>query len=106
MSAPREGDYGRLKRLGRYLVQHPRLIQHYRRQSATKFLDVWVDTDFAGCLKTRKSTSGGMITIGDHVIKTWSTTQTTIALSSGEAEYYGIVRGASLALGVRSMLAD
>jgi len=106
MSAPREGDYGRLRRLGRCLVQHPRLIQHYRRQSATKFLDVWVDTDFAGCLKTRKSTSGGMITIGDHVIKTWSTTQTTIALSSGEAEYYGMVRGASLALGVKSMLAD
>jgi len=29
-----------------------------------------------------------------------------IALSSGEAEYYGMVKGASMALGVRSMLAD
>jgi len=47
-----------------------------------------------------------MITIGDHVIKSWSNTQSVIALSSGEAEYYGMVKGASMALGVRSMLAD
>jgi len=106
MSCPSDRDWTRLKRLGRYLTQHPRLIQHFRRQSATKFLDVWVDTDFAGCLKTRKSTSGGVITIGNHVIKSWSNTQSVIALSSGEAEYYGMVKGASMALGIRSMLAD
>ena len=44
--------------------------------------------------------------MGDHVIKTWSAAQTTIALSSGEAEYYGMVKGASMALGIRSMLQD
>ena len=88
------------------MVTHPRLIQNFKRQSSTKFLDVWVDTDFAGCLSTRKSTSGGLITIGDHVIKSWSNTQSVIALSSGEAEYYGMVKGASMALGVRSMLGD
>ena len=42
--------------------------------------------------------------MGDHVIKSWSTTQATIALSSGEAEYYGMVKGASMAMGIRSML--
>ena len=65
-----------------------------------------MDTNFAGCLRTRKSTSGGVITIGDHVIKTWSTIQSVIALSSGEAEYHGMVRGASIGLGIQSMLAD
>ena len=44
--------------------------------------------------------------IGSHVIKTWSTTQAVLALSSGEAEYYGMVKGASIALGVQSMLRD
>ena len=44
--------------------------------------------------------------IGRHLIKTWSSTQQSISLSSGEAEYYGMVKGASVALGVRSMLAD
>ena len=37
---------------------------------------------------------------GLHPIKHWSTTQTTIALSSGEAELGGICRRASNALGI------
>ncbi len=106
MSQPMDGDLNRLKRLGKYLVGHPRLVQHFRPQVGTKFLDVWVDTDFAGCLRTRRSTNGGVITIGSHVIKHWSSTQATVALSSGEAEYYGMVKGASVALGLRSMLKD
>ena len=43
---------------------------------------------------------------GNHCIKTWSVTQGYIALSSGEAEYYGAVRGASQALGLTAMLSD
>ena len=62
-----------------------------------------VDTDFGGCQTTRRSTSGGVATIGGHTIKHWSITQTTIALSSGEAELGGICRGASTALGLRSL---
>ena len=40
------------------------------------------------------------------MIKTWSTTQSVIALSSGEAEYYGMVKGGSVALGIQSMMKD
>ena len=40
------------------------------------------------------------------MIKGWSTTQQIVALSSGEAEYYGIVRGSSIGIGIRSVLAD
>ena len=43
---------------------------------------------------------------GSHAIKTWSTNQQVIALSSGEAEYYGLVKGATIAKGLQSMLAD
>ena len=43
---------------------------------------------------------------GSHCIKTWSVNQGYIALSSGEAEYYGAVRGASQALGLVAMLKD
>ena len=43
---------------------------------------------------------------GGHAIKHWSSTQTLISLSSGEAEYYGCVRAASHGLGIKSMLAD
>ena len=41
--------------------------------------------------------------LGKHMIKSWSSTQANVALSSGEAEYYGLVKGASVALGIRSM---
>ena len=44
--------------------------------------------------------------LGSHIIKSWSTTQAVIALSSGEAEYYGMVKGASMAMGVQSVLGD
>ena len=43
---------------------------------------------------------------GAHLIKTWSTTQSVIALSSGESEYYGLVKGASQGIGMRAMLTE
>ena len=43
---------------------------------------------------------------GNHAIKHWSTTQSVIALSSGEAEYYGCVRAGSITIGVQSLLND
>ncbi len=43
---------------------------------------------------------------GTHVIKSWSTNQVVIALSSGEAEYYGMVKGASVALGIKALSED
>ena len=65
-----------------------------------------VDTDYVGCKDTRKSTSGGAIMIGNHLIKGWSSTQSVIALSSGEAEYYGMVKGASVSIGLRGIMSD
>ena len=82
------------------------MINEFKYQKNWKIMDVWSDTDHAGCLETRKSTTGGVITFGGHAIKHWSSTQTLISLSSGEAEYYGCVRAGSHALGVRSMLED
>ena len=69
-------------------------------------MKVYVDTDFGGCVHTRRSTSGGIAMMGRHSLKHWSTTQTTIVLSSGEAELSGICRGASIALGLQSLAKD
>ena len=44
--------------------------------------------------------------LGDGVVKTWSSTQTTIAQSSGEAEYYALVRAAAEGLGMQSVMHD
>ena len=44
--------------------------------------------------------------LGQHCCKTWSSTQGIVALSSGEAEFYGIVKASSVGLGCRAMLRD
>ena len=44
--------------------------------------------------------------IGKHPIKSWATTQGVIALSSGEAEFYSIVKGASISMGLANLLLD
>ena len=43
---------------------------------------------------------------GGHCLETWTSTQATIALSSGEAELYALVKGAAAALGLESLLVD
>ena len=44
--------------------------------------------------------------LGNCAIKSWSSTQALISLSSGEAEYYGIVKASSVGLGIKAMLSD
>ena len=43
---------------------------------------------------------------GKHCIRSYSSTQAIIALSSGEAEYYGCVKASSVSLGMRAMYQD
>ena len=105
MANPSKSAWNALKRLCRYLVGLPRLVFKYPWQKASA-IEVYTDTDFAGCPRTRKSTSGGCVLIGRHTIKPWSSTQTSIALSSGEAEFNGVVRGSGVGLGYQSLLND
>ena len=44
--------------------------------------------------------------LGKHLLKSWSSTQASVALSSGEAEFYGVVRGAGVGLGVKALFSD
>ena len=44
--------------------------------------------------------------LGAHLLKRWSSTQISISLSSGEAEYYGVVKAAGIVHGQQSLLAD
>ena len=105
MATPSRQSWLALKRLCRYLVGLPRLVYRYQWQSI-EAINVYTDTDWAGCPRTRKSTSGGCVLAGTHTIKTWSSTQSSVSLSSGEAEFYGVVRGAGMGLGYQSLLKD
>ena len=105
MAHPTLHSWKALKRICRYLNRAPRLVYVFKRQSVDS-VDVYTDTDWAGCPKTRKSTSGGCVMLGGHAMKHWSSTQTSISLSSGEAEFAGVIRGAGQGLGYQALLND
>ncbi|MDA8582761.1 reverse transcriptase domain-containing protein [bacterium] len=106
MSKPRVGDMKKLKRLARYLLGKPRMIQQYEWQGVVQEVEVFGDSDWAGCKDSGKSTSGGAIFLGSHVIKTWSRSQKTVALSSGEAELIAMVKATAEGLGILSLAQD
>ena len=106
MSAPCAPDWGLLKVLGRYLKGAPRAVQVFIWQDRPAELVAFVDSDWAGDRATRKSTSGGIVFRGHHLIKSWSTNQQIVALSSCEAELYALTKGAAQVLGTVSMARD
>ena len=56
--------------------------------------------------KDEKEHLGRSSHVGSTCIKSWCVNQAVVALSSGEAEYYAIVRGASQGLGIVALLSD
>ena len=112
VTAPTMQSVAKLKHLLRCLIGTKtcvlRLRPSYQLSDGSCSLDVnvYVDSDWAGCSKTRKSTSGSTVNIlGCNMIST-ARTQSTLALSSGEAELYAIGQGVSEALFLRSMLLE
>ena len=90
------------------MEKRPRLVQLLIKQTSTANvvrLDVYGDSDHAGCLKTHTSTTGMVLMRNPHCLKVSSHTQSTDRTSS-ESEYYGIVKCAAVGSGARSMLAD
>jgi hypothetical protein len=106
MRNPGKADLEALRRLGRYLLDSPRVVYDFSWGPNGNQLVVYADTDFAGCRATRRSTSGGCALWGGKLVKHWSTTQKSITLSSGEAELGGVVKAASEALGLQSVAED
>ena len=96
MQAPTAGNFEALKRVARHLIGHGRLVQEFVRQiEEPSYVVVITDSDHARCLKTRKSTSSSTLFYGSRMLRSTSTTQGVIALSSAESEFYALVKGTS-----------
>ena len=106
MSAPNNIDWPRQHRICRYLVGKPRMIIEFKWQNEPSTVTGYTDSDWAGCAKTARSTSGGIIAIGDHILKTYSKQQKTVALSSAEAELYAMVSVSAEALAIIAYASD
>ena len=84
-SAPTVQSWKKVKRIGRYFLGREKVVWMFPWKDGHGSLKVFTDSDWAGDWETRKSTSGGIITIGEHRLKTWSTNQSSLALSSCES---------------------
>ena len=106
MAEPRLSHMTGLRKIGKYLAGRPRLISHFKWQSPHSTVTAYTDSDWAGCMVTAKSTSGGIMSIGVHIIKTYSRQQETVALSSAEAELHAMVAASVEALGIIGLCQD
>ena len=84
-----------LRRIGCYLKGAPRLIWKYCWQAEVTVVVATSDANWAGGRRGRKSTSGGTLMVGSHLIRTYSKTQSVVAKSSGESELYAVVRAST-----------
>ena len=105
MQEPRELHWRCLKRVLKYL----KTTQDYSlvfSKSANKDLTGFTDSDYAGCIEDRKSTSGYVFKYGECIISWNSSKQKTISLSSTEAEYIGLTLAAKEALWLKYILVE
>ncbi|GJW74866.1 retrovirus-related pol polyprotein from transposon TNT 1-94 [Tanacetum coccineum] len=69
-------------------------------------LTAFLDADHAGCLDTRKSTSGGIQFLGDKLVSCISKKQGCTAMSSAEAEYVVLSASCAQVMWMRTQLKD
>ena len=112
LSAPTSEHECKVKHLLRFLAGTKHFTQQLRPtltlspQHKGLDIQVFVDSDWAGCHETRRSTSGVSLFVLGANILSHSRTQATVALSSGEAELYAIGSGIADALFVRSLVEE
>ena len=97
MQQPSAKNMQALQRLVRFLKGSPRCLVVHGRQAEQQVVDVFSDSDWAGCAKTRRSTSSSYVIMDWHVFAASATTQNVVATSSGEAEFYALTESASRA---------
>ena len=96
VSSPSLGDMQAAKRVGRYLRKAPVAWQGF------PFRDSWpgellccTDADWASDKTSRRSTSGGVVTLGGGVLNCWAKKQKSVALSSWERELSAAITSGS-----------
>lgn len=106
MERPTEEHMAAVKRLLRYIAGTINFGLVYPCGSGEAKLVGYSDSDLAGDIDTRKSTSGALFFLGASPISWQSTKQRIVALSSCEAEYVAATTAASQAIWLARLLGD
>ena len=108
MSKPHEGTLLGLKRCIRYVKAYPvgTLLVPRGHRADDQLLSVFSDSDWAGDIASRRSTSGGFVRYRGTVLMHWSKVQANVALSSAEAELNATVKGLSELVGFYHLICE
>ncbi|GKA42036.1 retrovirus-related pol polyprotein from transposon TNT 1-94, partial [Tanacetum coccineum] len=102
---PTEKHLKEVKRIFRYLRGTINMGLWYPKDSGFE-LTAFLDADHAGCIDTRKSTSGGIQFLGDKLVSWMSKKQDCTAMSSAEAEYVALSASCAQVMWMRTQLKD
>ncbi|RVW83084.1 Retrovirus-related Pol polyprotein from transposon TNT 1-94 [Vitis vinifera] len=105
MHCPSKQHLGAAKRVLRYIAGTYDFGIWYGHVQEFKLVG-YTDSDWAGCLEDRKSTSGYMFSLGSGAVCWSSKKQAVTALSSSEAEYTAATSSACQAVWLRRILVD
>ncbi|GKB19690.1 hypothetical protein Tco_0853613 [Tanacetum coccineum] len=83
----------------------PNIVQAYPKDSSFE-LTAFSDADHAGCIDTRKSTSGGIHFLGDKLVSWMSKKQDCTTMSTAEAEYVALSASYAQVMWMRTQLKD
>ncbi|GKC23988.1 retrovirus-related pol polyprotein from transposon TNT 1-94 [Tanacetum coccineum] len=102
---PTEKHLKEVKRIFRYLKGTINMGLWYPKDSGFE-LTAFSDADHAGCLDTRKSTSGGIQFLGEKLVSWMSKKQDCTAMSTAEAEYVALSVSFAQVMWMRTQLKD
>jgi hypothetical protein len=102
---PRSVTFCLVKRILRYLVSTPCFGIWYPKGSTFDLIG-YSDSDYAGCKVDRKSTLGTCQFLGRSLVSWSSKKQTSVALSTAEAEYVAAGQSCAQLLWMRQTLRD
>ena len=106
MSKPSKEHWMGVKRVLRYLKGTINYGIKYSSNKEEKDLVGYCDSDWAGDIDTRKSTSGYVFQLGNSAISWSSRKQATVARSSTEAEYVALSAATQEAIWLQRLMKD
>ncbi|KAL0303184.1 UNVERIFIED_CONTAM: Retrovirus-related Pol polyprotein from transposon TNT 1-94 [Sesamum radiatum] len=105
MNEPSKTHFAAAKRVLRYLKSTKNQGVEFKKEENCKLIG-YTDSDWAGSIEDRKSTSGYIFCLGTNVISWSSRKQKSVALSSAEAEYIATTNAACEVVWLRRILKD
>lgn len=103
MSNPTETHMKTVNRILQYLKGSPGRGLYFQKNS-NRGIEVYTDSDWAGCLSDRKSTTGYCTFVWGNMVTWRSKKQSVVARSSAEAEFRAMAQGICEGIWLKRML--